>query len=96
MFGIGGFELFIIVVFAFIIFGQKRFPEIIKIAGLAIKKLRNAKAELDKVVQEEIVDPVMEVANQPDPPKTQDLKTDKFDSVEKPKEIKLESSKETE
>ena len=83
MFGIGGFELFIIVVFIFVIFGPKKLPEVTKIAGLAIKKFRKAKAEMDKVVQEEVIDPVMKVANEPDPPK------------EKPKskEIKSETEK---
>lgn len=69
MFGIGGFELFIILVFAFVIFGPKKLPEVTKIAGLAIKKFRKAKSEMDKVLQEEIVDPVMKVANEPDKPK---------------------------
>ena len=69
MFGIGGFELFIIVVFIFVIFGPKKMPEVTKYAGLAIKKFRKAKAEMDKIVQEELVDPVMKVANEPDPPK---------------------------
>lgn len=69
MFGIGGFELFIIVVFIFVIFGPKKLPEVTKVAGLAIKKFRKAKSEMDKVLQEEIVDPVMKVANEPDKPK---------------------------
>lgn len=69
MFGIGGFELFIIVVFIFVIFGPKKLPEVTKITGMAIKKFRKAKSEMDKVVQEEFVDPVMKVANEPDPPK---------------------------
>lgn len=69
MFGIGGFELFIIVIFIFVVFGPKKLPEVTKIAGLAIKKFRKAKSEMDKVLQEEIVDPVMKVANEPDPPK---------------------------
>lgn len=69
MFGISGFELFIIVVFIFVIFGPNKLPEIIKLTGMGIKKFRKAKAEMDKVLQEEIVDPVMKVANEPDPPK---------------------------
>lgn len=63
MFGISGFELFIIVVFIIIVFGPNKLPEIIKIAGLAIKKLRNVKEEMDSVLHEEIIDPVMKVAN---------------------------------
>ena len=82
MFGIGGFELFIIVVFIFVIFGPKKMPEVTRYAGLAIKKFRKAKAEMDKVVQEELVDPVMKVANEPDPPKDKP----------KPKETKSETA----
>ena len=82
MFGIGGFELFIIVVFIFVIFGPKKLPEVTKYAGLAIKKFRKAKAEMDKVVQEEVIDPVMKVANEPDPPKEKS----------KPKETKVETA----
>lgn len=74
MFGIGGFELFIILVFIFVIFGPKKLPEVTKIAGLTIKKFRKAKSEMDKVLQEEIVDPVMKVANEPDKPKTSNNK----------------------
>lgn len=66
MFGIGGFELFIIIVFAILVFGPSKMPEATKYAGRAIKKIRKAKAEMDKVVQEEIVEPVMKVANEPD------------------------------
>ena len=69
MFGIGGFELFLIVVFIFVAFGPQKMPEVTKYAGLAIRKFRKAKAEMDKVLQEEIVDPVMKVANEPEKPK---------------------------
>lgn len=84
MFGIGGFELFIIVVFIFVIFGPDKLPQIIKYAGLGIKKFRKAKAEMDHVLQEEIVDPVMKIANEPDPPKE-----------DKEKEIKTENKTDT-
>lgn len=77
MFGIGGFELFIIVIFIFVVFGPKKLPEVTKIAGLAIKKFRKAKSEMDKVLQEEIVDPVMKVANEPDPPKKKEKTAEK-------------------
>ncbi|MDO5328958.1 MAG: twin-arginine translocase TatA/TatE family subunit [Coriobacteriia bacterium] len=66
MFGIGGFELFIIIVFIFVVFGPDKLPQVTKLAGRGIKKFRKAKAEMDKVVKEEIVDPVMEEANKPD------------------------------
>lgn len=63
MFGISGFELFIIVVFILIVFGPSKFPEMIKIAGLGIKKFKKAKEEMDSILHEEIIDPVMEIAN---------------------------------
>ena len=46
MFGIGGFELFLIIVFAFLIFGPDKLPEIANMAGKAIAKFRNAKDEM--------------------------------------------------
>ena len=91
MFGIGGFELFIIVVFIFVIFGPDKLPEIIKLTGTGIKKFRKAKAEMDKVLQEEIVDPVMKVANEPDPPKKEDKPKEKKE--DKPKEKKDDKPK---
>lgn len=66
MFGIGGFELFIIVVFILIVFGPDKIPEATKLAGKGIKKFRKAKSEMDKVLNEEIVDPIMKEANKPD------------------------------
>ena len=77
MFGIGGFELFIILVFIFVIFGPNKLPEVTKIVGMGIKKFRKAKAEMDQVLQEEIVDPVMKVANEPDPPKKEEKQKEK-------------------
>lgn len=99
MFGIGGFELFIIVVFIFVIFGPDKLPEIIKITGMGIKKFRKAKSEMDKVLQEEIVDPVMKVANEPDPPKKSEEKkpaeSKEKSSDNKPAESKAKTSAKT-
>lgn len=74
MFGIGGFELFLIVVFIFVVFGPDKMPEITKLAGAGIRKFRKAKKEMDQVLQEEVIDPVMKEANKPDPPKQQNKK----------------------
>ncbi|WP_165251549.1 twin-arginine translocase TatA/TatE family subunit [Adlercreutzia sp. ZJ304] len=46
MFGIGGFELFLILLFGFLIFGPDKLPEIAKTVGHAIAKFRNAQEEM--------------------------------------------------
>lgn len=46
MFGIGGFELFLIIFFAFLIFGPDKLPEIANTVGKAIAKFKNAKDEM--------------------------------------------------
>lgn len=46
MFGIGGFELFLIILFAFLVFGPDKLPEIANVVGKAIAKFRNAKDEM--------------------------------------------------
>ena len=50
MFGIGGFELLIILVFAFLIFGPEKLPDMARTAGRAIAKFRNAQAEMNEVL----------------------------------------------
>ncbi|WP_251197438.1 twin-arginine translocase TatA/TatE family subunit [Anaerotardibacter muris] len=57
MFGIGGFELFLIILFGFLIFGPDKLPEIAKTVGMAINKFKKAKDEMDGVIREEIFDP---------------------------------------
>ncbi|HIR01016.1 MAG TPA: twin-arginine translocase TatA/TatE family subunit [Candidatus Aveggerthella stercoripullorum] len=57
MFGIGGTELFLILLFGFLLFGPDKLPSIAKTAGKAIAKFRNAQEEVTKVVQNEIYDP---------------------------------------
>ena len=57
MFGIGGFEFFIIIVFAFLIIGPDKFPELAKSAGKFVSKFRSAKNEMDKVIKTEVYDP---------------------------------------
>lgn len=46
MFGIGGFELFLILIFAFLIFGPDKLPAIAKTVGRAIGKFREAQEEV--------------------------------------------------
>ena len=58
MFGIGGFELFLILLFGFLIFGPDKLPQLAKTIGLAIQKFRSAQDEMNKVVKTEIYDPM--------------------------------------
>lgn len=46
MFGIGGFELFLILLFGFLIFGPDKLPALAKTVGQAIAKFRDAQAEM--------------------------------------------------
>ena len=57
MFGIGGFEFFLILLFGFLIFGPDKLPEIAKTIGMAVNKFKNAKDEMDGVIREEVFDP---------------------------------------
>ena len=57
MFGIGGFELFIILIFGFLIFGPDKLPEIAKTVGRGIAKFREAQQEVnDAIGDEKLVD----------------------------------------
>ena len=57
MFGIGGFELFIILLFAFLIFGPDKLPEMAKTLGAALNKFKKAQEEMKAVINEEVLDP---------------------------------------
>ncbi len=46
MFGIGGFELFLILIFGFLIFGPDKLPQIANTIGKAIAKFRTAQEEM--------------------------------------------------
>ena len=58
MFGIGGFELFIILVFGFLIFGPDKLPEIAKTVGKGIARFREAQQEMNETLDgQKIFDP---------------------------------------
>lgn len=58
MFGIGGFELFIILVFGFLIFGPDKLPEVAKTVGKGIARFRQAQEEMNETLGgEKIFDP---------------------------------------
>ena len=58
MFGIGGFELFIILIFGFLIFGPEKLPEIAKTIGKGIARFKQAQDEMNDVIKStDIYDP---------------------------------------
>ena len=57
MFGIGGFELFIILLFGFLLFGPDKLPEMAKTLGSALRKFKQAQEEMEAVIKDEVLDP---------------------------------------
>ena len=56
MFGIGGTELIIILVFAFLIFGPDKLPDLAKTIGKFLRKFQDTRQEVTKVVKEDVID----------------------------------------
>lgn len=52
MFGIGGFEFVLILLFAFLIFGPDKLPEIARMVGKGIAKFRAAQEDMNEVLKE--------------------------------------------
>lgn len=52
MFGIGGFELFLILLFGFLIFGPDKLPEIAQTIGKGIAKFRNAQEDMSSKLKD--------------------------------------------
>lgn len=65
MFGIGGFELFIILLFGFLIFGPDKLPEIAKTVGTAISKFKKAQDEMSAVLKSEVMEAGVESDKKP-------------------------------
>lgn len=57
MFGIGGEELFLILLFGFLIFGPDKLPDMAKTLGKGISKFKSAQEEMSKVIKTEVYDP---------------------------------------
>lgn len=53
--GIGGFELFIILLFGFLVFGPDKLPEIARTVGAAINKFKKAQDEMEAVIKGEVL-----------------------------------------
>ena len=60
MFGIGGTELFIIAIFAFIIFGPDKVPELARTLGKAMRVFKSAQEDMEKVIKAEVYSPFSE------------------------------------
>ena len=58
MFGLSGMELTIILIFGFLIFGPDKLPDIAATAVKFINQFRKAQEQMNKMIQEEIVDPI--------------------------------------
>ncbi|MDO4502277.1 MAG: twin-arginine translocase TatA/TatE family subunit [Coriobacteriia bacterium] len=56
MFGIGGTELIIILLFVFIVVGPEKLPEVATMIGKAIRKFQDAQSEVNKVIKTETAD----------------------------------------
>ncbi|MDR3137093.1 MAG: twin-arginine translocase TatA/TatE family subunit [Coriobacteriales bacterium] len=61
MFGIGGFELAIIVLFAFLIFGPDKLPKMARSVGQVIRQLRGLKDQADQVIKAEVYEPLQTI-----------------------------------
>ena len=61
MFGLGGTELAIILLFGFLIFGPDKLPEIARTAGRVIRQFRTAQEQMNKVIKEEVYDPIKDL-----------------------------------
>ena len=57
MFGIGGTELFLILIFGFLIFGPDKLPAMAKTIGQMLNKFKSAQEEMNKVIKTEVYDP---------------------------------------
>ena len=63
MFGIGGTELFLILLFAFMIFGPDKLPGMGRTIGRALRQFKQAQEGFTQVVQSEVLDPAAEAMN---------------------------------
>ncbi|MDR2957682.1 MAG: twin-arginine translocase TatA/TatE family subunit [Coriobacteriales bacterium] len=61
MFSLGGTEIAIILLFAFLIFGPDKMPEIAKTVGRFIRQFRAAQEQMNKVIKEEVYDPIKDL-----------------------------------
>ena len=56
MFGIGGGELILILLFGFLIVGPEKLPSMMRTVGKGIAKFRSAQAEMNEVIRTDVID----------------------------------------
>ncbi len=61
MFGLGGFEIAIIALFGFLIFGPDKLPQIARTVGRGIRQFRSAQEQMNKVIKTEVYDPIKDL-----------------------------------
>ena len=69
MFGISGFELLLIAVFALMIFGPDKIPEIARTVSKAIKTFKRAQADMERLINLEMYSNDPDKATSPFAPK---------------------------
>jgi TatA/E family protein of Tat protein translocase len=84
LFGLGGTELAIILLFGFLIFGPDKMPEIARTIGRVIRQFRTAQDQMNKVSKEEVYDPIKDLEPLVNPFASL-LDDDKKPAAEKPK-----------
>lgn len=61
MFGLSGFEIAIILLFAFLIFGPDKLPDIARTIGRVVRQFRSAQEQMTNVIKAEVYDPVKDL-----------------------------------
>jgi TatA/E family protein of Tat protein translocase len=61
LFGLGGAEVAIILLFGFLIFGPDKLPAIARTIGRAVRQFRTAQEQMSKVIQTEVYDPLKDL-----------------------------------
>jgi Sec-independent protein translocase protein TatA len=64
LFGIGGVELAIILVFAFLLFGPDKLPQIIRTVTQVLNQLKGLRDQANQVIKAEVVDPLKDIEKQ--------------------------------
>ena len=65
MFGIGQTEFVLIILFAFLLFGPDKLPQMGRTIGRALRQFRETQEKMTAVVQTEIVDPMTQTMQDP-------------------------------
>jgi colicin import membrane protein len=61
LFGLSGWEIAIIALFGFMIFGPDKLPQVARTIGRAIRQFRSAQEQMNKVIQSEVYDPLKDL-----------------------------------